>query len=113
MTVVSYVFFYLALFFAFVGALGTILMPDIYTRLQAGSLCGTTAVVSILIGAMFWVDLGPMTGRLFVLFLFFLVSSPTSTHIIARYAWRRGVIPWRRPVQWGTLPTDGSEDEND
>jgi len=112
-TVVSYVFFILALFFAFVGAIGTLLMPDIYTRLQAGSLCATTSVVSVLLGAIFWVELGPMTGRLLVLLLFFIISSPTSTHIIARYAWRREVIPWRRPVRWGNLPIDGSEEEND
>lgn len=113
MIYVAYLFFGLAIFFSFVGAMGTLLMPDTYTRLQAGSLCGTTSVVSVLIGSMFYADFGPMTGRLVVLFLFFLISSPTSTHIIARYAWRRGVIPWRRPVRWGTLPLDLSEDEHD
>lgn len=113
MIIVSYVFFGLAVFFSVVGSLGTLLMPDTYTRLQAGSLCATTSVVSVLIGSMFYADFGPMTGRLVVLFLFFLISSPTSTHIVGQYAWRQGVIPWRRPVRWGTLPIDLSEDEDD
>lgn len=113
MIYVAYFFFGLAVFFGVVGSIGTLLMPDAYTRLQAGSLCGTTSVVSVLIGSMFWADFGPLTGRLVVLFLFFLISSPTSTHIVARYAWRRGVIPWRRPVRWGTLSVDPGEDESD
>ncbi|MFW6328663.1 MAG: monovalent cation/H(+) antiporter subunit G, partial [Alkalispirochaetaceae bacterium] len=79
-------------------------------RLQVGSLCSTTAVVSVLIGSLFWVELGPMTGRLLVLFLFFLVSGPTSTHIIGRYAWRRGVLPWRRPLRWGNIYRDEDPD---
>lgn len=111
MSLVSYLFFGLAALFAVVGALGTLLMPDVYTRLQVGSLCSTTAVVSVLIGSIFWVDFGPMTGRLLVLFLFFLVSGPTSTHIIGRYAWRRGVLPWRRPVRWGTIHSREDEDD--
>lgn len=113
MIVISYFFFALALFFAVVGALGMLFMPDVYTRLQASSLSGTTAVVSVLIGSIFWVELGPMTGRLLVLLLFFVISSPTSTHIIGRYAWRQGVLPWRRPARWGTLPVDRSGESDD
>ncbi|SIQ48843.1 multisubunit sodium/proton antiporter, MrpG subunit [Alkalispirochaeta americana] len=88
-------FFILAAFFAILGTLGVLFMPDVYSRLQAGALSGTTAVVSLLIGSIFWVDPGPFTGRLVVLLLFFLVSSPTATHIIGRYAWRERIIPWR------------------
>lgn len=106
MIYVSYLFFGLAIFFAVVGSFGTLLMPDVYTRLQASSLAGTTAVVSVLIGSIFWVELGPMTGRLLVIFLFFVISGPTSTHIIGRYAWRQEIIPWRRPARWGLLPGD-------
>lgn len=101
MILVSDIFYGLALFFGVSGTLGTLFMPDVYTRLQAGSLCATTSVVSVLIGSLFRVEPGPMTGRLLVLFLFFLISSPTSTHIVGRYAWRQGMVPWRRPQQWG------------
>ena len=113
MIYLAYFFFGLAAFFAIFGALGTLFMPDVYTRLQASGLCATTSVVSVLLGSMFWADFGPMTGRLFVIFLFFLISSPTTSHIVGRYAWRQGMIPWRRPVRWGTLSVDRREDEDD
>jgi len=37
-----------------------------------------------------------MTGKLAVIALFFFVSSPVAAHIIARFAWRNEMIPWRR-----------------
>jgi multicomponent Na+:H+ antiporter subunit G len=39
-----------------------------------------------------------MGGKILVITLFFMVSSPVSGHIIARYAWRSGQVPWRRPT---------------
>ncbi|WP_103680511.1 cation:proton antiporter [Alkalispirochaeta sphaeroplastigenens] len=96
-TILGWFFFILAGFFAVLGTFGVLFMPDVYSRLQAGALSGTTAVVSLLIGSIFWVDPGPLTGRLVVLLLFFLVSSPTATHIIGRYAWRERIVPWRGP----------------
>lgn len=96
----AWFFFGMAAFFALVGSLGLLILPDVYTRLQAGGLSGSTAVVSLLIGSLLWVEPGPLTGRLLVLLFFFLISSPTASHIVGRYAWREGLVPWRRPVRW-------------
>lgn len=100
-TTLAWTFFGMAAFFALMGSIGLLILPDVYTRLQAGGLSGSTAVISVLIGALFWVEPGPLTGRLLVLLLFFFISSPTATHIVGRYAWREGIVPWRRPVLWG------------
>lgn len=104
----AWFFFGMAAFFAVIGSLGLLFLPDVYTRLQAGGLSGSTAVISLLIGSLLWVEPGPLTGRLLVLLFFFLISSPTATHIVGRYAWREGLVPWRRPLQWGRgTDTDG------
>ena len=100
-TVLAWFFFGLAAFFAVIGSIGLLVLPDVYTRLQAAGLSGSTAVISVMIGSLFWVEPGPLTGRLLVLLLFFLVSSPTASHIVGRYAWREGLVPWKRPFQWG------------
>jgi multicomponent Na+:H+ antiporter subunit G len=107
-TVLAWFFFGMAAFFAVIGSLGLLILPDVYTRLQAGGLSGSTAVISLMIGSLLWVEPGPLTGRLLVLLLFFLVSSPTASHIVGRYAWRERIVPWRRPVQWGRR--EGSDD---
>lgn len=99
MTIIACVFFALGVLFNVMGNIGVLLFPDIYTRLQASSTCSTTSVLSIFIGCMFLAGWSPMTGRLLVITLFFFVTNPISTHIIAGCAWQSGMVPWRRPPQ--------------
>jgi multicomponent Na+:H+ antiporter subunit G len=40
-----------------------------------------------------------MTGKIAVITVFFLVTSPIAAHIIGRFAWEAGVNPWRRSYQ--------------
>lgn len=99
MTIVAYLFFGLGVIFNIMGNLGVLIFPDPYTRLQASSTCSTTSVLSIFVGCIFVSGLGPMTGKLVVISLFFFVTNPVSSHIIARFAWENGVVPWRRSYE--------------
>ncbi len=87
--------FLLGIVFTIVGNFGVIAFPDPFTRLQASSTCGTTSVFSILIGCIFLTEFGGFTGRIAVLTLFYMITSPVSAHIIGRYAWESGIIPKR------------------
>ncbi len=91
-----YLFLFLALVFNLMGLIGILLFPDPYTRLQASSTCSTTAVVSVFIAVMIDAGLSAITGKVFVITLFFFVSSPVGAHIIAHYAWNMGIVPWRK-----------------
>lgn len=95
--VLSGVFFLLGIFFTVVGQLGLLQAPDPYTRLQTSSVCSTTGVLSFLIAAVLMVPLGPFTGKILAIIIFFLITNPVSTHIIARFTWDQGVVPWRKP----------------
>jgi len=86
----------LGLFFGVMGNIGVMRFPDIYTRLHASSKCGTTSVFSILLACMLLRGFSPMTGKILVITLFFLITAPVASHIIGRCAWQRGVFPWRR-----------------
>lgn len=90
------VFFAFGIIFAVMGHLGVLIFPDVYTRLQASSTATTTSVFSVIVGCMFLAGWDQMTGKLAVIALFFFVSSPVAAHIIARFAWRNEMIPWRR-----------------
>lgn len=90
------VFLILGVVFGVIGNLGVLVLPDVYTRLQASSTAGTTSVFSALIASMLVTGWSPMTGKIAVIALFFFVTSPIAAHIVARYAWERGVVPWRR-----------------
>ena len=89
-------FLCLGILFNLIGNLGVLIFPDVYTRLQASSTCSTTAVISVFIAAMVASGFSAITGKIFVITLFFFISSPVAAHIIARYAWNKEIIPWRR-----------------
>lgn len=90
------IFLILGVIFGVIGNLGILILPDVYTRLQASSTASTTSVLSALIAAMFIAGWSAMTGKILVITLFFFVTSPISAHIIARFAWERDMVPWRR-----------------
>lgn len=90
------VFFGLGVVFGIMGNLGVLSFPDVYTRLQASSTCSTTSVFSAFVACMLIAGFSPMTGKIVVIALFFFISNPISSHIIARYAWESGMVPWRR-----------------
>lgn len=96
MSWVAVIFFILGVFFALTGHLGLLKAPDVYTRLQTSSTCSTTSVLSILIACMLLSGISPFTGKVAAITIFFIITNPVATHIIARYAWEEGIVPWRR-----------------
>lgn len=87
--------FILAIVFGTAGVLGLFRFPDPYSRLQAGSLCGTTAVFSIFIGALLLSTSAAVAARVIIITIFFLISGPTGSHIVARFSWNAGITPWK------------------
>jgi multicomponent Na+:H+ antiporter subunit G len=86
-----------ALVFMVSGIVGLFRFPDAYTRLQASALAGTSAVLSIIMATALLANSWQIALRLVLIMLFFLVSSPTGAHIVARYAWDSGLSPWKAP----------------
>lgn len=90
------VFLLMGIVFSVIGNLGVLMFPDVYTRLQASSTCSTTSVLSILIAAMLSAGFSPLSGKILVITIFFLISSPVASYIVARFAWSQEIIPWRK-----------------
>jgi multicomponent Na+:H+ antiporter subunit G len=99
--------FLTAMIFGTAGLVGLFRFPDPYSRLQAGSLCGTTAVFSIFIGALILSGSTAVTARVVIIMLFFLISAPTGSHIVARFIWQAGVMPWKPPRAQNELRKGG------
>ncbi len=93
--IIAFVAFSAAVVFGIAGIAGLYRFPDPYARLQASSLCGTTAVFSIFIACLALASSLAIAARLVVIILFFLISSPTGGHIVAKFAWNSGIDPWR------------------
>jgi len=93
---VVYIFLALGIFFGILGNIGVLRFPCVYTRLQASSKCGVTSLLSILIALMVFRGFSAMSGRIMIIAVFFLISSPVASHIIGRRAWEEGIVAWRR-----------------
>lgn len=82
--------------FIFLGALGLVRMPDIYTRLQAGTKATTLGTILTLFG-MILISPG-WIGKLMVLIIFVVITNPVSSHVLARAAHHVGLKISKRTV---------------
>jgi len=77
--------------FLFLGALGIFRMPDIYSRLQAGTKASTLGAMSTILGVGFiqpdWLI------KVIIIVIFIAVANPLSSHALARASYRSGVAP--------------------
>lgn len=69
------------LFFSFVGVIGMIRLPDVYTRIHASGKVGTLGIFGLLIAAAALMP--SSTFKIITLGLFILVSGPVASHAIA------------------------------
>jgi len=79
--------FLAAVVFGAGGIAGLFRFRDPYSRLQAGSLCGTVSVFFVFLGTMILAESGAMVARIVLLMVIFLISAPTGSHIVARFIW--------------------------
>lgn len=79
----------LGMLFSFLGVLGYLRLPDVYTRLHATGKVGIYGVVLLSIGAAVSTPSG--VGRSLVLVALVLLYGPVVSHALASAAYRLGV----------------------
>ena len=99
--VVSWISIAGGLFFMLTGTVGILRMPDVFTRLHAAGMTDTMGAGFLLLGMGFQADAWHVVVRLGMVYIFLLVTSPISTHALARAAFAGGVEPYRRPEEDG------------
>jgi multicomponent Na+:H+ antiporter subunit G len=70
--------------FLFLGALGTVRMPDSYNRIQAGTKATTLGAMCALLGVGLYHP--AWLGKIVLLLLFVVLTNPISSHALARAA---------------------------
>ena len=81
-------------FFVFVGGLGAIRMPDLFTRMHATSVTDTLGSMLIISGLMLQAGLSLATLKLAIILLFLLLTSPVSGYALANSALVSGHRPF-------------------
>lgn len=91
---VSWALLVLGGFMCFSGAVGIHRFPDFFSRMHAAGVTDTLGSSLILIGLMLqtgWQD--TVLVKLLLIFLFILLTSPTSSHALAKAALHGGLRP--------------------
>jgi len=92
--VLSGIFLLAGSFFAVVGAIGVIRMPDLFTRLHAAGVTDTMGAGLILLGLMFLGGFSLVTVKLILVLGFLWFSSPVSTYALAAATLASGQEPF-------------------
>jgi multicomponent Na+:H+ antiporter subunit G len=75
------------------GGIGLLRFPDFYSRIHAGGVTDTGGAGLIITGLIIQSGANLVSVKLVVILFFLLVTSPTSTHALAKAALTAGVKP--------------------
>ena len=79
--------------FAVIGGVGLIRLPDFYARMHGAGITDTMGAGLVLIGLMFQGGLTLVTVKLVMILFLLLITSPTSSHALAKSALNHGLEP--------------------
>ena len=88
MVYIGYIFIFLGVIAFVVSAIGLVRMPDIYTRMHAGTKTTTIGMLLVILGT---VCIEPTWAwKLILLAIFILLTNPLSSSVIARASHKDG-----------------------
>jgi len=91
--VLSWILLCLGGCFVLIGGIGTLRLPDFYTRLHAASLTDTMATILIFTGIMLQAGFSLAALKLAAIMLFLLLTGPTASYALANAALQSGMRP--------------------
>jgi len=74
-------------FFFFVGVVGLIRMPDVFTRMHATTKCDTMGAGLIYFGLIIWQGVTFTALNIVLILVFIWLTNPTAAHYIAKSAY--------------------------
>jgi multicomponent Na+:H+ antiporter subunit G len=72
------------LFFFFVGTVGLIRLPDVFSRMHATTKSDTLGAGLIIISAMLYLGIDIASIKLLFVLIFIWITNPTAAHIISK-----------------------------
>lgn len=79
-------------FFVLTGAFGILRMPDFFSRLHPAGVTDSLGIPCVLFGLMLHAGFTLTAGKLLLLMLFLLLTSPAACHALAKAAFLSGMV---------------------
>ncbi|MEN8130830.1 MAG: monovalent cation/H(+) antiporter subunit G [Pseudomonadota bacterium] len=76
------------------GGIGLFRFPDFYTRIHAAGTTDTLSAALFFLGLAFQAGLTLASFKLFLIFIFIILTSPTASHALANAAVLGSLKPW-------------------
>ena len=96
MSVVAGVLIVAGMLLMAVSCLGVIRLPDFYSRAHAAAKSETLGIMLVFGGLIIYNGATQSSLKLFLILLILAVTSPTSSHVLSRAAFRSGLEIWRK-----------------
>jgi len=93
MVVLAVGFILVGVFFLVVAAIGTLRLPDVFTRSHAVSLTDSLGAIFVLAGLSIYQGFGINMVKILVVLVLLLLLNPVIAHATVRAAYRAGVKP--------------------
>ena len=77
------------LFFFFVGVVGLIRMPDVFSKMHATTKCDTMGAGLVFFGLILWQGFSFVSLNILVILIFVWLTNPTAAHAIAKSAYHK------------------------
>jgi multicomponent Na+:H+ antiporter subunit G len=77
------------MFFFFVGVVGLLRMPNVFTRMHATTKCDTMGAGLVFAGLIMWQGVSFISANILLILIFVWITNPTAAHAIAKAAYQR------------------------
>ncbi len=91
--VLSWVLLLAGSFFVFTGAVGLLRLPEFFTRIHSAGVTDTLGAGLMLAGMLLQAGSWTVAAKLILIFLFMMITGPTSTHALAKAALHGKLTP--------------------
>ena len=91
-----------------IGAIGTLRLPDLYTRTHAASITDTLGAGLVLLGCLLQAGTPLVAVKLVMIYAFMLYTGPAAGHALVKAAYARGGLAAGIPeeAQEGERPSE-------
>ena len=79
--------------FLLIGAIGILRLPDIFSRMHGAGIIDTMGTTMLFFGMFLQAGFTIVSIKLFLILLFLMFTSPTTSHALARAALDSGLKP--------------------
>ncbi len=86
------------IFFFYSGSIGIFRFPDVYNRIHAATKTGTLGLLFILASGFLILGLDTVTIKALAIIVFLMLTTPVAGHVLARAAYRTGVVLTERTL---------------